>query len=239
MPASKPDARPLSPRQDQFCREYLVDLNATQAALRAGYAHRCADQQASRLLHDPRIAARIAALKTARAGRLEVSADDVVRRLALIAFADVRRMVALQLVPCRHCHGQDHAYHWTSAREWREACAAAKAAGTPAPGCEGGFGYSRAGRPHPDCPDCGGQGVPHMRYRDCAEYGPAEAALFQGLKVTRTGIELRLADQMRALQLLGEHLGLFDTAKAPPKPTAFEDMLKQLLRNGSKAPIVP
>lgn len=47
---SNPSKRPLTPKQDMFVREYLIDLNATQAAIRAGYSAKNADKIGSELL---------------------------------------------------------------------------------------------------------------------------------------------------------------------------------------------
>jgi hypothetical protein len=71
----------LTPKQERFCREWIVDMNATAAAKRAGYADRAAHVTACRLLRDAKVAARIAELQAATAERLEVSADDVIRML--------------------------------------------------------------------------------------------------------------------------------------------------------------
>ena len=56
----------LSPKQALFVREYLIDLNATQAAIRAGYSAKTARQQAADLLAKPDIAEEIARLAKAR-----------------------------------------------------------------------------------------------------------------------------------------------------------------------------
>jgi phage terminase small subunit len=69
----------LSAKQEQFCREYLVDLNATQAAIRAGYSAKTAQEQASRLLSNVMVAARIAELKRERADKVAVTAADVLK----------------------------------------------------------------------------------------------------------------------------------------------------------------
>jgi hypothetical protein len=73
--------KPLRPKQERFCREYIVDLNATGAARRAGYSGKTADVQGPRLLGNVRVAARIAELQAATAERLDVTADDVIRML--------------------------------------------------------------------------------------------------------------------------------------------------------------
>lgn len=69
----------LTPKQDAFCREYLVDLNSTQAAIRAGYSPRRADAIGYENLRKPEIAATIQAAMNARAERVQRSADDVLR----------------------------------------------------------------------------------------------------------------------------------------------------------------
>jgi len=66
-----------------------VDLNGTQAAIRAGYAAKGADVTAVRLLGNPRVSALIAKGKERQADRLEVKADTVLRELLRIATADI------------------------------------------------------------------------------------------------------------------------------------------------------
>lgn len=83
-------ATPLTARQAAFVNEYLVDLNATAAAIRAGYSPKTADVTASRVLHDPRIAAAIAAAVEARADRTKATADDVLQELFIVLRSDVR-----------------------------------------------------------------------------------------------------------------------------------------------------
>lgn len=67
----------LTPKQEMFCREYLVDLNASQAAIRAGYSQKTASRMGSENLSKPDIAKRIIELKTARNERVEINADYV------------------------------------------------------------------------------------------------------------------------------------------------------------------
>lgn len=71
----------LTDKQELFCREYLVDLNATQAAIRAGYSENCAAEQGYENLRKPQIADRIAVLKAERYDRTELSADYVLEGL--------------------------------------------------------------------------------------------------------------------------------------------------------------
>ena len=82
-------ARKLTSKQTRFVAEYLTDLNGTQAAIRAGYSAKTAQEQGSRLLSNVMVAAAIEAAQQARAHRTGVTADRVVAELALIGFANM------------------------------------------------------------------------------------------------------------------------------------------------------
>jgi phage terminase small subunit len=71
----------LPPRQALFVNEYLVDLNATQAALRAGYSAHSAKDTGYKLLHKPEVAEAICRAVEARAERLQLSSQDVLRSI--------------------------------------------------------------------------------------------------------------------------------------------------------------
>jgi len=68
----------LTPKQQRFCEEYMIDLNATQAAIRAGYSEKTAKQQGSRLLTNVDILARVRELRSEQVKRLGISADWVI-----------------------------------------------------------------------------------------------------------------------------------------------------------------
>ena len=72
----------MTPKQQRFVEEYLIDLNATQAAIRAGYSQNGAKQCASRLLTNVDIAAGIAEGQHAAAQRTEYSVDSVMAMLS-------------------------------------------------------------------------------------------------------------------------------------------------------------
>lgn len=79
----------LTDKQDMFCREYLIDLNATQAAIRAGYSDKTANRTASENLSKPDIQNRIAELKAQRNEQVNIDAAYVLRRLVEIDQMDV------------------------------------------------------------------------------------------------------------------------------------------------------
>jgi phage terminase small subunit len=71
----------LSEKHEVFAREYCVDLNATKAAIRAGYSENTAKQQGSRLLTNADIRARIDELQGKRAEKLSLDAEWVLEKL--------------------------------------------------------------------------------------------------------------------------------------------------------------
>ena len=75
----------------RFAQEYVIDLNAREAAIRAGYAPSSAHTHARRLLAKDEVQAEIARLQAERAERAKISADDALREVAQIAMADVQK----------------------------------------------------------------------------------------------------------------------------------------------------
>jgi phage terminase small subunit len=84
---------PLRPRQKRFVEEYLVDLNATQAAIRAGYSKKHAGDQGYDLLRRANVVAAVQLALAERSRRTAITADKVLVELARIAFADLRDCV--------------------------------------------------------------------------------------------------------------------------------------------------
>jgi phage terminase small subunit len=79
----------LTDKQEAFVQEYLVDLNATQAAIRAGYSENSAKQIGHELMGKAEIQEALASAMKARADRLEVKADDILRELMFILKSDL------------------------------------------------------------------------------------------------------------------------------------------------------
>ena len=82
----------LTPKQAAFVREYLIDLNATQAAIRAKYSPRTAASIGEENLRKPEIADAIQKAMESRSKRTEITADRVLQELAKIGFSDVRKI---------------------------------------------------------------------------------------------------------------------------------------------------
>ena len=85
----------LTAKQQRFCDEYLIDLNAAQAAIRAGYSPKTAEQTASRLLTIVKVSDEIAREMAERSKRTGINQDRVVQELAKLAFVNIADVVDL------------------------------------------------------------------------------------------------------------------------------------------------
>lgn len=87
----KTKVQELTPKQAQFVQEYLIDLNATQAAIRAGYSAKTAEWQGPQLLGKSHVAKAIQDAMRRREARTEITQDRVLKEVARLAFLDVRK----------------------------------------------------------------------------------------------------------------------------------------------------
>ncbi|MBO6510137.1 MAG: terminase small subunit [Roseibium sp.] len=83
----------LNDKQQRFAQEYLIDLNATQAAIRAGYSEKTAYSQGQRLLKNVEIQELIQIGQEERAERTEITADRVLEELGKIGFANMKSYI--------------------------------------------------------------------------------------------------------------------------------------------------
>lgn len=204
----------LNDKQKQFCKEYLVDLNATQAAVRAGYSEKTAYSQGQRLLKKVETQGYIQELMQKRAEKTEITADKVLQRWWDIATADPNDIIHLRRVCCRLCFGEKHQYQWRDEEEYQaavqRAIRVAKEDETPIiPDNSGGYGFDKLAKPNPDCPYCRGEGNPELHIEDTRDLGPKAKLLYAGIKQTQAGIEVKFQDQAKALENVARHLGMF------------------------------
>lgn len=85
----------LTDKQEMFCQEYIKDLNATQAAIRAGYSERTSEAQSSRLLSNVKVKERIQELKDKRVQRTKIDADYMTKTLQSWLEVDVTQLLSL------------------------------------------------------------------------------------------------------------------------------------------------
>lgn len=194
--------------------EYLVDLNGTQAAIRAGYSAKTAQEQASRLLSNAMVQKAVSLGRKEQQERTEISADRAIREAWNILTADARELVQVKVGCCRHCWGEGHRYQRTLSEynhdhaEWLEKHASGKAQEDFEE--QGGIGYDSLKPPHPECPECGGDGYSRVVLSDTRKLSPAAAALYAGAEQTKYGLKVHMHDKLAAMEKLFKHLGLYE-----------------------------
>lgn len=97
----------LTAKQQRFVDEYLIDLNATQAAIRAGYSKKTARQIADQNLSKLDIKAALEKRMQSRSARTEITQDMVLRELAKIGFSDIRKVVRWGETQVRMVDGEE------------------------------------------------------------------------------------------------------------------------------------
>ncbi len=204
--------------QRRFVVEYPVDFKGTQAAIRAGYSPRTAQEIASALLCKPPIVAAIEARQRELAQAAALTVEWVLNEWRDIHSADPSEIIYLRIECCRHCHGVNHLYQWTEF-EYQQAVAGALAHRcTPShhqpcplaqvPDGLGGFGYSPHNPPAADCPVCHGDGYERVMLADVRKLSGPARRLYAGIKKTKDGVEVKFRDQDGALKNIAQFLGM-------------------------------
>lgn len=211
--------RPLTPKQQRFVDELLADedMRGTVAYQRAfRCSQRVAEVNASRLLRSARVQEEIAIAIEARAKRINITHDDVLRRLFAMMTADTNDIVQWRHSSCRHCYGKGHAFQWRDKEEYQLAISAEQRAAKEEerPPREisdaGGFGYDESLMPNEDCPKCKGDGHGHFHLNDTRMLRGGARLMYQGLEQTKEGIKPKLVDKANIIDKVMRHLGMFN-----------------------------
>ena len=154
----------LTEKQKRFVAEYLVDLNATAAAKRAGYSEKSASRIAIELLNKTQVSEEIQKRRGELQSKLKITQETVLQELAAIAFANGTDFVTVT-----------------------------------------------------------GAGL--LDVKPTSQVSKEKLPAIAGIKYSQLGIEIKLHDKVRALELLGKHLGVFATggsAAAAEENNIFE-----------------
>lgn len=154
----------LTEKQKRFVQEYLVDLNATQAAIRAGYSKKSAARIAVELLNKSQVCTELQRAMKNREKRVEITQDMVLQELANIAFSNGADFVEIS----------------------------------------------------------GGSAI----VKDTTDIPAERRSAIASIKDTKDGIEVKTYDKLRALELVGRHLGMFDGKLQETSQNAVESFLK-------------
>lgn len=210
----------LTDKQEIFVREYMVDWNATQAAIRAGYSSDTAGQIAYQLLQNPSVRDAIETLASARARRLGIDADELMRLWSTIIAVDANEIAQFRRVCCPYCYGTDHQRQYTpeglaeaKRRHDRDRARTLKTSDGKVD--IGEFPeytddwYDKRKEPHEDCPECFGEGFGETFFHDTRKLSPGARFLYGGVKEGRDGIEILTLSKEKAMDNLARALGLF------------------------------
>lgn len=165
--------------------------------------------EASRLMRDPEVAAWIRERRAAAIQAVEIQQADVLALWWRIANADANELMQYRRGCCRYCHGDGFKYQWKNADEFAHAFAAAiDREAKILPDCAGGFDFDERLEPHPDCPECGGEGQAYAWFADTRHLTGSARLLFAGVKQTKFGVEILTRSQDDALKNVAAYLGM-------------------------------
>lgn len=220
---------PLRGRHRQFLDELYTDpaRNATEAYLRLfNVSRETARASSCRLLQYPAVVAEMARRDKEAAERAGMTAGDVAQMLVQLATADARDLIEYWRGPCRYCHGEGHLYQRTP-REYREAWSAyqlTEKGRQDVVGLHfdhaGGLGFNRRLAPHPECPECNGDGEGYEIVRDTRTLSATAARLYGGVKRTKDGISVITRGQDKAVELLAKMHGMLRDKQEDPEDLA-------------------
>ena len=237
-----PSPHLLSPAYQRFCQEYLHDLNGAKAYMRAypNANYETAKARAWELLQLPTIRNEVQRLLDERATVTGITADRALIRLWETATADARELVEVRVGSCRYCWGLYHQYQYTDS-EWEKVLhdhVHAEAARRKAEKGDfqprechekGGTGYTPNRPPNPDCPECHGDGRPRSIIKDLRQASPGALSLYGGVKYDKHGnMQVLVRDQLPALKLVAEHLGLFNGLRPPDASDPLTTLLEEI-----------
>jgi len=159
----------LTKKQKKFCDEYLIDLNATQAAIRAGYSEKTARFIGAENLTKPNIQEYIQQRMNAREKRTEITQDMVLRELAKIAFSNGSDFAKVVTKPRKKMVWNDEIQEYEE-KEIEEQ---------------------------------------FVEIIDTDKLPDDKKAAIASIKETKHGIVVESCDKVKALELIGRHLGMF------------------------------
>ncbi|MCM7321221.1 terminase small subunit [Enterobacter hormaechei] len=201
----------LTAQQRRFVAEYLKDGNATQAAIRAGYSKKSAEQIGYQLLQKTSVAQAIAQQQKASIERTLGGADEVLAQMWQLATFDANQLSQYRRGACRYCWGFGHQYQWRDMVEFEEKRLEALERKSREPADVGGYGYDHNREPNPGCPRCNGDGIGQPYFADTRKLSPVAALAYSGVKVGKNGVEITAISRERMFEAVMKRLGLADS----------------------------
>lgn len=227
----------LTHAEYMFCKEYTQHGDKSRAYKAAFKIKDATDksvgEMASHLLAKVKIQSRIDMERAELEAATGFTAASALMRFLEIAMADPRELIELKVGCCRYCHGADGNYQWDmqsyqeKLREI-ERMPDAMRADALLPDITGGFGYDPRREPNDACVRCAGRGTQWVVPKDTGNLSPAALALYGGVKQTRNGIEIIIADRQKALENAARIIGAFkDNVRLDGTIPAMLDVIRE------------
>jgi hypothetical protein len=203
-----PSLKPLTVAEEAFAQAVIEWHGNQSRAYRALHPDSKASdltiwKAASEHATRPHVARRIRELRELHAASAADVVKEIVDKARRIVQADPAALIQSRTGCCRHCWGRDHLFQYTKreyARAWLDyakelGAADARGDEAPTPFEDGGDGFDMKRAPHPDCPECGGEGITREVVPDTRYLSPDAALLYGGVKRTKNGLEVVMQDQ--------------------------------------------
>ncbi|EIN7571576.1 terminase small subunit [Salmonella enterica] len=192
-----PDDFGISEQQGVFAEYVAAGKSLAEAYRLAGYQgeRNTIYVNASRLLRNAKVYRAISWLRDKRQRRLALTEEEIIHQLSAIASADPSEISHIRRVNCRYCWGKKHQYQWRDMDEYHAAREKALDGEMPE---YGGIGFFDSAVPNPECPRCGGEGIPDLYFADTTMIDGPARWLVAGVRQTMNGIEVKITSQEAA-----------------------------------------
>lgn len=222
QPAPEYDDHGLKPEWNKFLDIYLVDFNATQAYMQVypGVDARTAGVNGCRLLANARVKAERQRRQREFYGRQNLTKEEFAGQLISIIQADPNEISHVRVVACPFCWGNQPPSKTNKTGRIR---------------------LTLAADPDPNCPMCEGEGQEQVKMADTRKLSPEAHALYTGLKVTQSGVQITVESKDAARAHLARMFGWYEIDNGQ-KTAPLIEMLQALVGGihtlgGSKLPI--
>jgi phage terminase small subunit len=208
-PEFDPLALELTAKQERYCQ--LAAVTSYADAYRdaynpgEGYNYHSDIWKLNRL---PKIAKRIRELMADDNSHLGVTREWLLKWWFYRMIYDPAEITAWAVGACRFCHGDGHEYQWRVHEYLKALEDAENDKHGLLPDIAGGFGFDATKPPADDCPGCHGKGVGRSDIADTSKLSPMARAAFEGIKETRNGIEIKMADKDKAAENFAKLSGM-------------------------------
>lgn len=230
----------LNLKQIEFVEVYMTCYNGTRTYLAVyGGNYNVAGVMAHRMFKLANIQTYLAERMKQAFARTESAQDQIIQAYSLLAYGDVNELVEHRREACRYCYGADHRYQSTpeemrrardehSAKIEQMKTAAGGVAFAPVFDEQGGVGFDPRKEPHPDCPECHGEGRAKVHFHDTRNLSPAALALYEGAEITKDGIKIKTSSRDGAREKLAKILKIYEDAAQVNLTVASTEKLDEI-----------